>query len=81
MKCWIYKSSYEKGDVEVTDHDRITGKNSGSAHQKCNLNLNLNLSLDKKSLLCFTIFKTMIHILSFKKLENVISKLMLYQKQ
>ena len=77
MKCWIYKSSYEKGDVKESDHGRITGKNSGSAHQKCNL----NLSLDKKSLLCFTIFKTMIHILSFKKLENVISKLMLNQKQ
>ena len=76
-KCWICKNTYKKGDVKVKDHDRITGKYRGSKHQECNLNLRLN----KKSLMRFIIRKTIIYILSFKKLENKISKQMLYQKQ
>ena len=61
------KKTYEEGEVKVKDRDHITGKNE---HQQCNL----NLSMSKKFLLCFTIFKTMIHILSFMKLETIISK-------
>ena len=76
-KCWICKEAYEKHEVKVKDHDHVTTKCRGPTHQECSL----NLSLSKKKLLCFMICKTMIHILSFKKLENIISKQMLYQKQ
>ena len=41
MKFWIFKKEYEEGEVKVKDHNYITGKNGGSAHQKRNLNLSL----------------------------------------
>ena len=69
-KCWICKEAYEKHEVKVKDHDHVTTKCRGPTHQECSL----NLSLSKKKLLCFMICKTMIHILSFKKLEDIISK-------
>ena len=53
--------------MKVKDHDHVTGKYPGSAHQECNL----NLSLSKKTQLRFKICKIMSHILSFKKLENI----------
>ena len=62
--------------MKVEGHDHFTGKYQGSAHQECNL----NFSICKKSLLCFMICKTIIHILSFKKLENIVSKQISYQK-
>ena len=69
-KCWICKRTCKEGEVKVKDSDHITGKYFGFAHQECNLNLSLN----KKFLLCFIICKTMIHILSFNKLEKIITK-------
>ena len=66
----ICEKAYKEGEVKVKDHDNITGKYWGSVYQECNL----NLSLGKKSLLYFIICKTMIQILSFKKLENIILK-------
>ena len=41
IKCWIFKKIYQEGEVKVKDHDYITGKYGGSAHQKRNLNLRL----------------------------------------
>ena len=41
IKCWIFKKKYQEGEVKVKDHDYITGKYGGSAHQKRNLNLRL----------------------------------------
>ena len=41
IKCWIFKKKYPEGEVKVKDHDYITGKYGGSAHQKRNLNLRL----------------------------------------
>ena len=70
-KCWICKKAFEEGEVKVKDHNHITGKYRGSTHQEGNLNLSLS---KQKSPLCFIICKTMIHILSFKKLENIILK-------
>ena len=69
-KCWICIKEHEEGEVKVKDHDHIIGKYQRSANSDCNL----NLSLIKKSLLSFRFCKTMIHILSFNKLENMISK-------
>ena len=46
-KRWICKKIYEEVEVKVKDHNHVTGKYRGSAHQECNLNLSL-----KKSLLC-----------------------------
>ena len=66
-KCCVCKKEYEEGEVKVKDHDHITGKCPEYSHQDCNLNLSLS---KKKSLLFFIIFKTVIYILSFKKLEN-----------
>ena len=42
-KCWICRKAYEEGEVKVKDHNHITGKYWGSAHQECNLNLSLNV--------------------------------------
>ena len=64
-KRWICKKVYEEEKVKVKDHDHITGKYCRSKHQVCNLNL---------SLIFFKICKTMIHIMSFKMSENIISK-------
>ena len=69
-KCWICKKENEEGEVKVIDHDHITGKNLEYVHQDCNQ----NLSLSEKFPVRFHNCKTMIHILSFKKLENMISK-------
>ena len=41
IKCWIFKKEYQEGQAKVKDHDYITGKYGGSAHQKRNLNLRL----------------------------------------
>ena len=41
IKCWIFKNEYQEGQVKVKDHDYITGKYGGPAHQKRNLNLRL----------------------------------------
>ena len=51
------------------DHDYITVKYWGLAHYECNLNVRLKV---KNSLLCFVSCKNMIHLLSFKKCENMI---------
>ena len=37
-KCWIFKKENGEGEVKVKDHDHITRKYWGSAHQECNLN-------------------------------------------
>lgn len=37
VKCWIFKKSYEKGELKVKDYDHISGKYWGSVHQECNL--------------------------------------------
>ena len=55
--------------MRVMDHDYITVKYWGLAHYECNLNLRLKV---KNSLLCFVSCKNMIHLLSFKKCENMI---------
>ena len=31
-KCWICDKLYVEGDNKVRDHDHVTGKYSGSAH-------------------------------------------------
>ena len=67
-KCCISKKREGGCEVKVKDHDHTIGKYRESAHQE----FHLNLSLSK--MLCFIICKSMIHILSFKKLENIISK-------
>ena len=41
IKCWIFKKEYEEGWVKVKDHNYITGKYGGPAHQKRNLNVRL----------------------------------------
>ena len=41
INCWIYKKEYEEGWEKAKDHNYITGKYGGSAHQKRNLNLRL----------------------------------------
>ena len=41
IKCWIFKKEYKEGEVRLRDHNPITGKYGGSAHQDCNLNLSL----------------------------------------
>ena len=64
------KKEYEEGEVKVKVIGKVTGRCQVSAHQDCNL----NLSLSKKYLLCSVICKSMIHILSLKKLKSMISK-------
>ena len=61
LNTGFVKKPFEEGAVKVKDHDHVTGKYPGSAHQECNL----NLSLSKKILI-------MINILTFKKLESMI---------
>ena len=73
-KCWICIKAYDKGEVKVKGHDHIIGKYWGYAHEESNVNLSLNKSS------CFIIWKTMIYILSFKTLQNIIIS-MLCQKQ
>ena len=68
-KCWICRKVYYEGEMKVKDHDHITEKYHGSFHQEGNLNFRLK---KKKPQLCFIIYKTMIQILYFKKLENII---------
>ena len=70
LNAGFVKKHMKKVKLKVKDHNHITRKYQGPAHQECNL----NLSLTKKSLLCFVICETMIHFLSFKKLENITSK-------
>ena len=41
-KCWICKREYEEGEVKVKDHDHITRKYWGSAHNHCNINFSLS---------------------------------------
>ena len=36
-KCWIFKKSYEEGELKVKDYDHISGKYRGPVHQECNL--------------------------------------------
>ena len=48
-KCWICKEAYEKDEVKVKDHDHVTTKCRGPAHQECSL----NLSLSKKKTVVF----------------------------
>ena len=69
-KCCICKKAYQEGEVRVKDDDHVTRKYQGFLLQEGNL----NLIPSKKSLLCFIICKTTIHVLSLKKLENKISK-------
>ena len=38
-ECHICKAVFEDSNVKVRDHDHITGKFRGAAHQKCNLQL------------------------------------------
>ena len=40
-KCWICDKLYVEGDNKVRDHDHVTGKYSGYAHNDCNINLSL----------------------------------------
>ena len=47
-KCCICNKAYEEVKVKIKDHDHITGKYQGSAHQQCNL----HLSLSKKNPCC-----------------------------
>ena len=70
LNIGFVKKTHEKSVVKLKDHDHVAGKYQGSAHQE----RNLNLSLSKKSLLCFIICKIMIYIISFKKMEDIISK-------
>ena len=39
---WISKTYFEEGKVNSNNHDHITGKYWGFAHQDCNLNLSWN---------------------------------------
>lgn len=39
-ECIICKKKFEKDDIKVRDHDHMTGKFRGAAHQQCNLNTN-----------------------------------------
>ena len=64
---FVRKHTYEKGEVKVNDQNHITGKSHGSAHQECKSNLSLTKKIP-------VVFHNMIYILSFKKLENIISK-------
>ena len=70
LNAGFVKKHMKKVKLKVKDHNYSTRKYQGPAHQECNL----NLSLTKKSLFCFLICETMIHFLSFKKLENKTSK-------
>ena len=36
-KCQICKKAYEKGEVNVKDHNHMTGKYQGTPYQECNL--------------------------------------------
>ena len=56
-KCWICDNDFVDNDIKV-----LTGNYRGSAHRDCNINLKLN----KKLLLCFTVYKTIIFILLCK---------------
>ena len=44
-KCWVcdklYVELYVERKNKVRDHDHVTGKYSGSAHNDCNINLSL----------------------------------------
>ena len=40
-KSWIFNKLFVAGNMKVKDHDNITGKYRGSAHQDCNNNLKL----------------------------------------
>ena len=40
-KCWICNKLFTEKNKKVRDHDPITGKYRGSAHQKYNINLKL----------------------------------------
>ena len=62
-KYQIYEKAYEEGKLKVKGHDQITRKDRGSGFQEFNLNVNLTT----KSLSCFIMWKTVIHILFFKK--------------
>jgi hypothetical protein len=35
--CWICSKPFIDTDIRVRDHDHVTGKYRGAAHQKCNL--------------------------------------------
>lgn len=39
--CHICNKKYKKTDKKVRDHDHLTGKYRGSAHNRCNLNFHL----------------------------------------
>ena len=41
LNVGFLKKKYQEGEAKVKDHDYITGKYGGSAHQKRNLNLRL----------------------------------------
>ena len=65
-----FEKEYEERKVKVKDYDHITEKHQRYRHQDCNL----NLSLSKTIPVVFHSFQNMIHILSFKKLRNMISR-------
>lgn len=44
-KCYICEEEYNSEDIKVRDHDHITGKYRGSAHQVCNLKYRLSFKL------------------------------------
>ena len=70
LNAGFVKKHVKKVKLKVKDHIHIIGKYQGSAHQECNL----NLCLTKKIPVVFRNFESMIHLSSFKKLENITSK-------
>ena len=40
--CWLCENPF--GDTKVRDHDHLTGKYRGAAHNRCNLNCKQKLS-------------------------------------
>ena len=48
LNAVFIQKAYEEGGVIVQNHNHVTGKYRGSAHQECNLNFSLN----KKSFCC-----------------------------
>ena len=40
-KCWVCNKLFAAGDSKIKDHDHVTEKYRGSAHQSCNINLKM----------------------------------------
>ena len=56
--CWLCEEFLDDDDDKVRDHDHLTGKYRGSAHNKCNLNAKKNNQVSYQ--FSFTTFPVMI---------------------